>query len=136
MKRRPMLTMPRTSNRDRVLKFCDWVESLPMRVVDYSVHPEHRARSARLSLADWKAVDHELARRRDALVDLSTLSPETRAAAARLAEWITRHRDASPLAEEEFSGMSRFDLRVAITIVAKVAGELASTVQKRAASDA
>lgn len=125
-KRKSTITMPTITNRDRIVKFCDWVDSLPINVLDHRLHPEYRARSARLSASDHQAVLVEFARRRDEI-----LPPEAVAASGRqeavlaLVEWLVDNPGASPLTDpaflREFGMMTRGDLRLALAEVARIA---------------
>lgn len=126
--RKNMLSMPKIANRDRVVKFCDWVDSLPINVLDHRLHPEYRARSARLSASDHQAVMAEFARRRD-----EVLPPDAVAASGRqeavlaLVEWFVDNPGVTPLTDpsfvREFGMMTRGDLRLALAEVARIVGQ-------------
>ncbi len=116
---------PQQSKAQRIARYVDWVEGLPMRVRDIRSHPGHAARTGRFKPEDWRAVEVEFARRRDQVTPIDTIAPDRAELVRDLVVWLTDHPGISPLESADFvarfADVTRAELRVALAHVAKIA---------------
>lgn len=122
---RVLIGVPPASKAQRIERYVDWVESLPLRVRDIRNHPGHAARTGRFKPDDWRAVEVEFAKRRDQAAPIDTIDAERAELVRDLVVWVTDHPGVSPLESGDFvtrfADATRAELRVALAHVGRVA---------------
>lgn len=122
---RVLIGAPPASKAQRIERYVDWVESLPLRVRDIRNHPGHAARTGRFKPDDWRAVEVEFARRRDQATSIDTIAPDRADLVRDLVVWLTDHPGVAPLESSDFvarfTEVTRAELRVALAHVARIA---------------